>query len=61
VETASIVHQMTGLNWHDALWELPAAIAYQLQILYWMRQGHTYLKDQVARIRRQLMREDADQ
>jgi hypothetical protein len=59
IEVATSVYALTGLPWHDILWELAAAIAYQLQILYWTRQGHVYLRDQSARIRRRLAREDA--
>jgi hypothetical protein len=58
---ATTVHSLTGLPWHYVLWELPVAIAYQLHILYWQREGNVYLKDQTARIRRRLIKEDAGQ
>lgn len=61
IEIATCVHALTGLPWNHILWELPVAIAYQLQILYWSRQGNVYLQDRTARIRRQLAREDAQQ
>jgi hypothetical protein len=60
IQIATAVHQMTGLPWRYILWELPAAIAYQIHILYWQRQGAVYYKDQTARIRRRLMREEAN-
>jgi hypothetical protein len=59
IEIATTVFALTGLPWHHILWELPVAIAYQLQLLYWIRQGHIYYRDQTARIRRALAREDA--
>jgi len=48
---------MTGLSWEHVLWELPVAIAYQIQILYWVRHGQAHYVDRSKKIRRQLERE----
>lgn len=57
IQVATVVVSMTGLPWEHVLWELPVAIAYQIQILYWMRQGHAHYVDRSKKIRRQLERE----
>jgi hypothetical protein len=57
IQVATIVVSMTGLAWEHVLWQLPAAIAYQIQILYWQRQGRNFYVDRSAKIRRQLLGE----
>jgi hypothetical protein len=60
IQVATVVVAMTGLSWEHVLWELPVAIAYQIQILYWMRHGHPHYVDRSKKIRRQLEKELSD-
>jgi hypothetical protein len=57
IQVATTVVSMTGLAWEHVLWQLPAAIAYQIQILYWQRKGRNFYIDRSAKIRRQLLQE----
>jgi hypothetical protein len=57
IEVATVVVSMTGLSWEYVLWELPVAIAYQIQILYWTRQGHAHYTDNSKKIRKLLEKE----
>jgi hypothetical protein len=34
---------LTGMTLHEVLWQLPAAIAYQLQLIYLQMQGHQFI------------------
>ena len=57
IQVATVVVSMTGLPWEHVLWELPVAIAYQIQILYWIRHGQAHYVDRSKKIRRQLEQE----
>jgi len=45
ISIATSVVAMTGLSWHEVLWQLPVALSYQLHLLYLQRQGRTFLID----------------
>jgi hypothetical protein len=45
---------MTGLPWNDCLWNLPVAIAYQIELLYWQREGNVFKRDSKAEIMKEL-------
>jgi hypothetical protein len=40
---------LTGMTLHDVLWELPAAVAYQFQLIYFQMQGHEFVVDRSDR------------
>jgi hypothetical protein len=45
---------MTGLPWNEILWKVPVAICYQLELLYWQREGTVFVKDQRRLLREKL-------
>jgi hypothetical protein len=45
---------MTGLPLHDVLWNLPVAIAYQIELLFWQREGTVFRRDSKAEILKEL-------
>jgi hypothetical protein len=54
MEIATAVVSMTGKDWDYVLWDMPAAVAIQLHLLYWQRQGWDVVKDNSDDIRRRL-------
>jgi hypothetical protein len=56
ISVASTVVQLTGLPWDDVLWHLPAAIALQVNLLFWQREGNEFVEDDRAETHRRLMR-----
>jgi hypothetical protein len=53
IAVATCVYAVSGIAFNDALWNIPAALAYQLHFLYWQRQGHGFGRDN----RRQILKE----
>lgn len=37
---------LTGMSFEDILWRLPAAVAYQFQLVYLQLQGHEIVAEQ---------------
>ncbi len=50
INVATCVYAVSGIAWNDILWNIPAAHAYQLQLVYAMRQGHVLKRDNRAEI-----------
>jgi hypothetical protein len=40
---------LTGMSLHEVLWELPAAIAYQFQLVWLQMQGHEFVMERTDR------------
>ena len=40
---------LTGMNLHEVMWELPAAIAYQFQLVWLQMQGHEFVIERTDR------------
>ena len=51
IALATTVSQMTRMSFLDVLWQLPAAVAYQINLLHWQREGTVLLVDDRAEIR----------
>ena len=50
INVATCVYAVSGISFTDALWNIPAALAYQLQLLYCQRQGSVFKRDTKAEI-----------
>jgi hypothetical protein len=51
ISIATTVSQMTRMSLLDVLWQLPAAVAYQVNLLHWQRDGNVFLVDDREEIR----------
>jgi hypothetical protein len=58
ISLAVTVTQTTGVPFLDVLWELPAAVSYQVNLLHWQREGNVLLVDDREEIRRALSARD---
>jgi hypothetical protein len=56
IAIATTISPLTKLTLVEVLWQLPAAIAYQIYYLHWQRQGHEFRIDDRDDIRRALCR-----
>ena len=56
IELAACVCPLTGLKLDEVLWTLPAALAYQFQLVSMQLHGHELLYDRSAKILAQLKR-----
>jgi hypothetical protein len=54
ISVATCVYAGSGIGFEDALWNIPAALVYQIQLLYWQRQGIGFRKDDRAAILKEL-------
>jgi hypothetical protein len=54
ISVATCVYAVSGIGFNDALWNIPAALAYQLHLLYWQRQGTVFRRDNRAEILKEL-------
>jgi hypothetical protein len=60
IEVASCVIPLTGLSLHEVLWELPAALAYQFQLVALQMRGADLRKDASAEIWKALSQGNGD-
>jgi hypothetical protein len=52
---ASHVHAVSGIAFEDALWNIPAALAYQLDFIFWQdHRGAVFRRDARADILKEL-------
>lgn len=54
IAMATTISPLTKLTLPEVLWQLPAAIAYQVYYLHWQREGRDLLVDDRDDIRRVL-------
>jgi hypothetical protein len=54
LNVVSCVYAVSGIALEEALWHIPAALSYQLQLIYWQREGHVFKRDAKAEILAQL-------
>jgi hypothetical protein len=54
ISIATTVTQTIGVPFLAVLWELPAAISYQINLLHWQHEGNVFLVDDREEIRRAL-------
>ena len=50
INVATCVYAVSGIAFADILWHIPAALAYQLQLVYAQRQGQVFKLDNKAEI-----------
>jgi hypothetical protein len=55
IAIATTVSQLTKLTFIEVLWQLPAAVSYQVNLLHWQREGNDFLIDDRAEIRAALL------
>jgi hypothetical protein len=51
IAIATTVTQMARVPFWDVLWQLPAAVSYQINLLHWQREGNVFLVDDREEIR----------
>jgi hypothetical protein len=54
LNVATRVYAVSGIALNDALWNIPAALSYQLQIIFLQRQGFVFKRDTRAELMEQL-------
>jgi hypothetical protein len=54
IAIATTISPLTKLTFPEVLWQLPAAIAYQIYYLHWQREGRELRTDDRDEIRRAL-------
>lgn len=59
MSVATCARQLTGLKWKQVLWKLPFAVALQLDVLYWQREGRIYKTSNKKSILAELEKADA--
>jgi hypothetical protein len=55
INVASCVYAVSGIAFDDALWNIPVALAYQLQLLFFQRQGAVFRRDNREQILKELI------
>jgi hypothetical protein len=54
IEVAACVYAVSGIVFDDCLWNIPAALSYQMQLIFYQRQGNIFKLDNRADILAQL-------
>jgi hypothetical protein len=58
IAIATTVSQATRMSFAEVLWQLPAAVSYQVNLLHWQCEGNVFLVDDREEIRRALSGRD---
>jgi hypothetical protein len=51
IAIVTIVSQVARMSFLEVLWQLPAAVSYQVNLLHWQREGTVFLVDDRTEIR----------